>query len=99
MNYYRKNREILLKKAYDKYHKKGGKQKAAKYYQENKEEVKKKERNKYKNMSEDEKNIIRARSKNRYHKNKPRIKDLVDKVIRKEILSKYNIKDESVSFW
>ena len=51
MSYYKRNREASLKKAYDKYHNKGGKQKAAKYYQENKEEIKKKERNNYKNMS------------------------------------------------
>ena len=70
MNYYRKNREALLKKACDKYHNKGGKEKARKYYRENKEEIKKKERNNYKIMSEGEKNVIRERSKNRYHENK-----------------------------
>ena len=94
MNYYRKNRQALLKKAHDKYHNRGGKEKAAKYCQENKEEIKKKETNKYKNMSEDEKNVIRERSKNRYHKNKQRIKDLVEKVLKKEFLSKCNIKDK-----
>ena len=66
MNYDKKNRDVLLQKAYDKYHYKGGKEKAAKYYQENKEGIKKKDRKKYKNMSEDEKNIIREKSKNRY---------------------------------
>ena len=65
MNYYRKNREVLLKKHMINY--RGGKEKAAKYYQENKEEIMKKERKKYKNMSEDEKNVIRERSKNRYY--------------------------------
>ena len=70
MNYYWKNREVLLKKAHNKYHHLGGKQKAAEYYQENKEEIKKKERNKYRSMSEDEKDVIRERSKNRYHKNR-----------------------------
>ena len=59
-----------MKNAHNKYHNLGGKQKAAKYYQENKEERKKKERNKYKNISEDEKNVILERSKLRYHKNK-----------------------------
>ena len=93
MNNYRKNGEVLLRKGYDKYHNRGGKEKAAKYYQETKEEIKMKYRNKYKNMSEDEKNVIRERSKNRYHEIK-RIKDLVDKVIRKEILPEYNIKYE-----
>ena len=93
MNYYRKNREVLLQKAYDKYHYKGGKEKAAKYYKKNKEEIKKKERNKYKIMSEDEKNIIRERSKNRCYEIK-RIKEKVDEIIRKEMLSEFNIKDE-----
>ena len=55
MSYYNRNREELLKKAYNKYHNEGGKEKAAKYYQKNIEEIKSKERNKYKNMSEDEK--------------------------------------------
>ena len=50
MNYYRKNRQALLKNAYNKYHNKGGKEKVAKYYQENKEEIKKRERNKHKNV-------------------------------------------------
>ena len=93
MNYYRKNREVLLQKAYDKYHYKGGKEKAAKYYKKSKEEIKKKERNKYKIMSEDGKNIIRERSKNRCYEIK-RIKEKVDEIIRKEMLSEFNIKDE-----
>ena len=38
MSYYKKkNTEVSLKKAHDKYHNKGGKEKAAKYYQDNKE--------------------------------------------------------------
>ena len=99
MGYYNKNREILLKKAYGKYHNKGGKKRAAKYYLEKKEEIKKKERNKYKNMSEDEKNEIGERSKNRYHENKRRLEEIMSKIYRKKILSRYNIKDEYVSFW
>ena len=55
MNYYIKNRNVLLQKAHDNYHYGGKKEKAAKYYQDNKEKIKKKEKNKYKNMSEDEK--------------------------------------------
>ena len=35
MNYYRKNRNVLLQKAHDKYHYGSGKKKAAKYYQDN----------------------------------------------------------------
>ena len=42
MSYCKKNKEVLLEKAYDKYHKKGGKERTKKYYQENKEEIKKK---------------------------------------------------------
>ena len=40
MSYYKKNK-VLLEKAYDKYHKRRGKERARKYYQENKEEIKK----------------------------------------------------------
>ena len=39
--YYWFNREELLKKIHDKYHNKGGKEKAAKYYQRNIEMIKK----------------------------------------------------------
>ena len=42
MNYYKKNTEVLLEKAYDKYHNKGGKEKEKRYYLENKEEIKNK---------------------------------------------------------
>ena len=45
-------------------------------------------------MSKDEKNVIRERSKNRYHKNKQRLEEIMSKIYRKEILSRYNIKDE-----
>ena len=44
MNYYQKNKDKILKKAYKKYHNGGGKVKARKYYWENKEVIKKKER-------------------------------------------------------
>ena len=48
MSYYKKNRDVLLKKAHDKYHNGGGKDKARKCYIENKEEIKKKrERKRY----------------------------------------------------
>ena len=69
-NYHWENREELLKKPHDKYHNKGGKQRAKKYYQANKEEIKKKERLKYWFMSEDEKELIRQRSLRRYYKMK-----------------------------
>ena len=70
--YYWKNREELLKKARDKYHNKGGKERAKKYHQQNKEEIKKKERLKYWFMPEDEKEVIRKRSLKRYYKMKSR---------------------------
>ena len=41
-NYYYQNREESLKKARDKYHSKGGKERAKQYYKDNKEEIKKK---------------------------------------------------------
>ena len=41
MNYYRKNKKILLQKAHDKYHYRGGKEKAGKCYQDNKEKLRK----------------------------------------------------------
>ena len=68
--YYWKNREELLKKSHDKYHKKGGKERAKKYYQANKEEIIKKERLKYWFMPENEKEVIRQRSLKRYYKMK-----------------------------
>ena len=42
MSYYKKNKEVLLEKAYDKYHNKGGEERAKHYYQGNKEEIRKK---------------------------------------------------------
>ena len=44
MNYYRKNRETLFKKAYDKYHNKGGKQKGANIIKIIKKKSRKKEK-------------------------------------------------------
>ena len=40
------------------------------------------------------KNVIRKRSKNRYHQNKQILEEIMSKIYKKEILSKYNIKDE-----
>ena len=40
MSYYWFNREKLLKKAWDKHHNKGGKQKATKYYRRNADLIK-----------------------------------------------------------
>ena len=70
--YYYENRDKLLRKAHDKYHNKGGKERAKKYYQANKEEILKKERLKYRFMPEDEKHVIRQRSLKRYYRMKSR---------------------------
>ena len=56
MRHYWFNREKLLKNGWDKYHNKGGKQKATKYDAANQEVLREDVRNKYKNLSEKEKN-------------------------------------------
>ena len=68
MSYYWFSRKELLKKAHDKYHNEDGKERAAKYYERNKEEIRKKQRERYKNLSKDEKIVIRERSLKRYYK-------------------------------
>ena len=70
MSYYKKNKEVLLEKAYYKYHNLGGKERAKQYYQVNKEEIKKKERLKYWFMPENEKETATQRSLERYYKMK-----------------------------
>ena len=45
-------------------------------------------------MSENEKKVIRKRSKNRYYKNKQKLEGIMQKIYKKEILSKYNMEDE-----
>ena len=56
MSYCWFNRENLLKNAWDKYHSKGGKQKAAKYYATNQKVLREDAKNKYRKLSEKEKN-------------------------------------------
>ena len=56
MSYYWFNREKILKYAWDKYHNKAGKQKAAKYHAANQEVLREDARSKYKNLLEEEKN-------------------------------------------
>ena len=69
MSYYWFNREKSLKNAWDKYHNKGGKQKAAEYYRKNADLIRLEARNKYKNLSEKEKNKKRKYQRERYHMN------------------------------
>ena len=51
--YYQRNREVILNKA--------------KYYRNNTDELKVKARNKYRELSEEEKDIKREHGRNRYH--------------------------------
>ena len=101
MSYYWFNREKLLKNAWDKYYNKGGKEKAADYYRKNAYLIRFKARNKYRNLSEKEKNRKRKYQRERYHMNT----DFNDKLRQfqrnyyasrkiKKIIVFYSIKDE-----
>ena len=61
MSYYLFNRQEILQKAKERY----SKEKAAEYYLQNKEVIKK-GRNRYKNLSEEEKSKIKEYQKKRY---------------------------------
>ena len=63
MSYNWFNREKLLKNAWDKYHNKGGKQKAAEYYRKNADLIRLEAKNKYRNLSEKDKNKKKRISK------------------------------------
>ena len=69
MSYYWFNREKLLKNAWNKYHNNGGRQKAAEYYRKNADLIKFEARNKYKKLSEKEKNNERKYQTVIYHMN------------------------------
>ena len=75
MSYYHKNKGKLLKKAHDKYHNGGGKEKAAKYYQKKKEKIKKIEKDKYKPMTDIERNEKKRKSLDRCYKLKAQYKE------------------------
>ena len=68
MSYYWFNYSKILKDAWDKYHNKGRK-KAAKYYAANKEVLREDARNKYKSLTEKEKDKKRKYQRQRYHMN------------------------------
>ena len=70
MSYYQFNRQELLQKAKDRYHNCSGKEKAAAYYAKSKEVLKENERNKYKNFSEEEKEIKRKYGRGGYRNDK-----------------------------
>ena len=63
-----------MKKAKEKYHNNGGKEKAAKYYLDNKDILKEKAKHVYRNLSEEKKEAKRLYLKDRYNnlKEKPR---------------------------
>ena len=69
------NKEKLLKKAYGKYHNKGGKEKAALYYQKKKETIKKREKDRYRSMTDIERNDEKRKSLERYYKLKVQYKE------------------------
>ena len=56
MSYYWFNIQEILQKAKERY----SKEKAAQYYKQNKEVIKEKSRNRYKNMSEEEKTKLKS---------------------------------------
>ena len=60
MSYYWFNRQEILQKLKERY----SKEKAAVYYLQNKEVIKEKAKNRYKNLSEEEKNKIKEYQKN-----------------------------------
>ena len=69
MSYYWFNRQEILQKAKEKY----SKEKAAEYYLKNKEAIKERARNRYKNLSQEEKDKIKGYQK----KKKKRYQELV----------------------
>ena len=66
MSHYWFNREKVLQKAKQKYDNCGGKEKAAEYYRPNKDFLNKNAKNRYRDLSEKEKEAKEDYSKNRY---------------------------------
>ena len=62
MIYYWFNRQEILQKAKERY----SKEKGAEYYKQNKDVIKEKSRNRYKNLSGEEKSKIKEYQKKRY---------------------------------
>ena len=78
-----------MKKVKTKYQNKGGKEKAATYYKDNKEAIKGKARIKYKQFTEEKKELKRQYSRNRYNKLKQKYFILTIKSMSKQTL-KFN---------
>ena len=68
MTYYWFNKQELLKKAKERYDNNGANEKAAKHYRDNRDVLKEKARNKRKNLTEEEKELKRQYSRDRYNK-------------------------------
>ena len=51
MSYYQDNKDEIFKKTYDRYHNRGGKEKAVKYYRKNADLLRYEANMKYKSMS------------------------------------------------
>ena len=62
MSYYWFNRKEILQKVKERY----SEEKAAEYYSQNKEAIKEKSKNRYKNLSKEEKDKIKKNQKNIY---------------------------------
>ena len=71
----------------NRYHNEGGKQKAAKYYKNNADMIKFEAKNKYKNMSKEEKN-----KKRKYQRERYRIPSLNEKL--KQYQRNYNLSEK-----
>ena len=77
MSYYWFNRQELLQKGKYKYHNCGGKEKAAEYYLENTDVIKEKANNKYRSLSEEEKDTKKQYRRKRYKEHKNSLKILL----------------------
>ena len=69
------NRKELLEKAHDKYHNEAGKEKAALYYKKKQRNNKKREKDKYRSMTDIERNEKKRKSLERYYKLKAQYKE------------------------
>ena len=81
MSYYQDNKGEILKKAYDRYHNGGGKEKVAKYYRTIADLLRYEANMKYKNMSKKEKDRKRKYKRERYHNPKYNPKFIRQKIL------------------
>ena len=79
MSYYQLDRQKVLQKAKERY----SKEKAAECYLKNKEVIREKERQRYKNLSQEEKYKIKGYQKKRHQEEKDKIKEY--QVLKKKI--------------